>query len=271
MLRIAYLKTRKGRKIGDVGIQEGSDAGADIIVLAEPIERIDSRQTHPSYEVAYRLRDLTVYVSKEVEVSVKGNGEWVLIGDTVAAAYIHPQQTAAEVVRKMNAMAGRAKPWKIQKAWAADSDHCMIGVKVAMERREIKRKETDWAKVEQELRGLAEEWTRDVRLCGRSKRWWKKEWKELRRRSRRSKEARKELVRKVKEAKMGVWYVQRKKSWQRYNHNLVDDGAEREEGGPEPQRPMVERKRIEGRMYERMKRALKTIEVDNIWVWDSVR
>ena len=55
------------------------------------------------------------------------------------------------------------------------------------------------------VRLLNPEWSRSVNLCARSNRWWRKEWKELRKRSRKDKGARTELRRKIKKSKAKCW------------------------------------------------------------------
>ena len=53
---------------------------------------------------------------------------------------------------------------------------------------------------------MASEWHREIVVCERSKRWWKKrEWKELRKRVRKDGSAKKELQRQIKEAKAECW------------------------------------------------------------------
>ena len=70
----------------------------------------------------------------------------------------------------------------------------------------VTRTETDWVKVKQwldekeenpddkarweflgdpygELRSLSKSCEREIRVCGKSKRWWKKQWKPLRKKS----------------------------------------------------------------------------------------
>jgi len=69
-----------------------------------------------------------------------------------------------------------------------------------------------------ELRDLIKnEWTREVDICDRSKRWWNREFKELRKKAVKNKEARKELKRKIKEAKAKCWkdwVEERRDVWQ---------------------------------------------------------
>jgi len=48
-------------------------------------------------------------------------------------------------------------------------------------------------------------WERQVKITGRSKPWWKKEWRELRKRARNSKVARKKLRQQIRKAKKEMW------------------------------------------------------------------
>jgi len=52
---------------------------------------------------------------------------------------------------------------------------------------------------------LREEWIRTVEVCSRSKRWWRQEFKQLRKIATKDKEARKLLRKKIKEAKKEQW------------------------------------------------------------------
>lgn len=52
---------------------------------------------------------------------------------------------------------------------------------------------------------LRNEWTREVTVCSRSKRWRKRGCEDLRRQARKDKGARTELRRKIKEAKAKCW------------------------------------------------------------------
>ena len=65
-----------------------------------------------------------------------------------------------------------------------------------------------------ELRELAKSWTRVVRICDRSKRWWKREWKPLRKKARKCKKARKKFHEEIRKAKREMWvqYVEEGKS-----------------------------------------------------------
>lgn len=52
---------------------------------------------------------------------------------------------------------------------------------------------------------LKEEWTRSVEVCSRSKRWWRREFKQLRKKAAKQKRAKKLLRKKIKEAKTEQW------------------------------------------------------------------
>ena len=58
---------------------------------------------------------------------------------------------------------------------------------------------------EQLVRLKSENWERDVVITGRSKPWWKAEWRELRKRSRNSKGARREPRKVIRQVKREMW------------------------------------------------------------------
>jgi len=128
---------------------------------------------------------------------------------------------------------GRA--WVIKEGWGCLSDHTAIGVRVKLRnQKQVILTRTDWRKVEkyvetekekieknvgtrehqyeyagqavEELaRMLREVWTRSVNVCERSKRWWKQEFKQMRKEAMKDKGKRKEFRRKIKEAKKEQW------------------------------------------------------------------
>ena len=55
------------------------------------------------------------------------------------------------------------------------------------------------------IRLKKEGWERQVVIMGRSKPWWKKEWNDLRKRARHSKNARRKLRREIRKAKREMW------------------------------------------------------------------
>ena len=52
---------------------------------------------------------------------------------------------------------------------------------------------------------LKDEYMREIRVCSRSKKWWKSEWKPLRKAAKKNHRARKELGAKIREAKREQW------------------------------------------------------------------
>ena len=117
--------------------------------------------------------------------------------------------------------------------WIANSDHASIAAEVVCRFTKTPRKVTDWDALKswadqhqisreeayrfddtrtygeayQEVRKLmASEWQKEIVVCERSKRWWKKrEWKELRKRARKDGSAKKKLQRQIREAKAEYW------------------------------------------------------------------
>jgi len=117
-----------------------------------------------------------------------------------------------------------ARPWDIPERWDHGSDHAVIGAKIEIRHGTRKMKRIDWEAVEKWVekreefdaewvgdayealrKKVREEWTREVRIVGRSKPWWKAEWKELRRKAKKSKAARRRLRREIRAAKQKMW------------------------------------------------------------------
>ena len=107
-------------------------------------------------------------------------------------------------------------------------DHTIVAVKVIAEAATVERLETDWDKVRawlegqeenkeglaewemvgdpyEQLRELSKSWPRVVRICGKRKRWWKREWKPLRKKAMKCKEARKKFHEEIRKAKRETW------------------------------------------------------------------
>ena len=117
--------------------------------------------------------------------------------------------------------------------WIANSDHASIAAEVVCRFTKVRRKVTDWDALRlwadqhqisreeanefddirtygegyEEVRQLMPQNSqREIVVCERSKRWWKKrEWKDLRKRARRDGSIKKELQRQIKEAKAECW------------------------------------------------------------------
>ena len=77
-----------------------------------------------------------------------------------------------------------------------------------LEEQEEKEKEpAEWEFVGdpyEQLRQFNKTCTRTVKICGRSKRWWKREWKEKRKAALKDKNVRKEWHREIKKANAEV-------------------------------------------------------------------
>jgi len=81
--------------------------------------------------------------------------------------------------------------WEKVREWVEKKEEC--NVRVVGEAYEMLKKKLD------------QEWTRVVTIVGKSKPWWKAEWKQLRREARKSKEARRRLRREIRAAKSKMW------------------------------------------------------------------
>ena len=98
---------------------------------------------------------------------------------------------------------GTGKPWFFKEGWEFNSDHTIVAAKVKTEVTVVDSTETDWDKGRQwleneeenpeeskawkivgdpyeEVREFSKAWIRTMRICRRSKQWWKNEWKPLR-------------------------------------------------------------------------------------------
>jgi len=92
MNKVLYLNGRRGRIQGDMVLQLGAELGAEVVVIVEALEDQSRRNNHGTYNLVLNTKCLAVYVRKDREVKCKrrGNGEWVIIGDTLVAAYLPP-------------------------------------------------------------------------------------------------------------------------------------------------------------------------------------
>ena len=93
---------------------------------------------------------------------------------------------------------GRGRPWFFKEGWECIRDYTTVAARVKIKAATVERTEMDWDKVRKwleereenqeeltewqmvgdpykQLRELSKSWTRVVRICVRSKRWWKKE------------------------------------------------------------------------------------------------
>ena len=130
---------------------------------------------------------------------------------------------------------GGGRPWAIKEGWGCLRDHAAIGARVKLrDEKRVTLTRTDWRKVEKyvetdkekqekkigtrehqyEYAGqavealtkmLREEWTRSVNVCTRSKRWWKQEFKQMRKEAAKDKGKRGEFRKRIKEAKKEQW------------------------------------------------------------------
>jgi len=154
-------------------------------------------------------------------------GDWEDIGTT---QHTHEWGSHKCRIDRVLTRAG-GRPFAIKEGWGCLSDHTAIGAKVSLkEEKKVTLTQTNWEKVreyidrEQELQKaglgdtqhqyeytgqayealrklLREEWTGELRVHTRSKRWWKKEFKALRKKAAKDAEVKKEFRRKIKEAK----------------------------------------------------------------------
>jgi len=143
--------------------------------------------------------------------------------DIGTAEYTHKQGAHKCIIDRVLTRT-TAKPWDIPERWDHGSDHAIIGTKVELQHTARKLKRIDWERVteyverneEYQAARLGEayvtlrkkmqaEWMREIKITGKSKPWWKSEWKELRRDARESKEARKKLRREIRAAKRQMW------------------------------------------------------------------
>jgi len=168
-----------------------------------------------------------------------GNGkdrmlsEWIEeeeMMDIGTAEYTHRYGLTHKCIIDRVLTKGGGRPWKIEKEWQHSSDHAIIGLKKdeRYKRKQVKR--INWEAVQEYVRdeeegkkvcgknltyvGEAyekivqlkeEKWERTVTIVGKSKPWWKKEWKNLRKRAKHSRAARKELRREIRKAKREMW------------------------------------------------------------------
>ena len=183
--------------------------------------------------VRARLREMVARGANTImgDLNCHGNGkdrmleEWIAqeeLMDIGTAEYTHARGAHRCTIDRVLTR-GNARPFVIPEQWDNISDHAIIGLRLQVDNKRKILKRIDWAAVEkyieeekgvrhEELRYVGEAYERlmelkrgklerEVCTVGQSKRWWKKEWKGLRRRARKSKEAKRELRREIRKAK----------------------------------------------------------------------
>ena len=166
-----------------------SDKEAHVLLIAEALEDREKRPTHGMYDLTWDSKYLAVYTRKDrhIKVEGRGGGKWALIGGRIAAAYLPPQMQRHELARALGAMA-RAHTTiaeaTIVERLEMDRDKVRAWLE---EEEENKEGHAEWKMVGdpyEELRVLSKAWPRVLRICRGSKKWWKRQWKQLIRRAR---------------------------------------------------------------------------------------
>jgi len=186
--------------------------------------------------VKARLREMMNRGANSIvgDLNCHGNGkdkmlrEWIEeeeLMDIGTSEYTHRYGATHKCTIDRVLTNGGARPWKIRKEWDHSSDHAIVGLRKSrvMSKRYVKR--IDWEAVEkfveedpmgkefgyvgeayQELKKVMDErLVREVAIVARSKPWWKREWKDLRRQARHSRGARKKLRQEIRKAKREMW------------------------------------------------------------------
>ena len=212
---------------------EGSWAMIDGDIAAAYLRPKLNRQT-----VRTRLRDMLRKGANTVigDLNCHGNGkdnmlkEWIEeeeLMDIGMAEYTHRYGDSHKCTIDRVLTKGGARPWKIQREWDHGSDHAILGLRKKSKSTVRQLVRIDWEAVSKYVEGEEgrEEktysyvgeayaeilrlkkggWERKVTIVGRSKRWWKKEWGPLRKRAKRSRNARRELRREIRKAKREMW------------------------------------------------------------------
>jgi len=108
MFIVLYRNGRRGRIQADIALETGVEKEADVVVIAEVVESSKRRNQHGAYNVVTNMAYLAVYIRKDRQISCKKRGgeKWVLIGDSLAAAYLPPQTDGYALTRAPGQMVG---------------------------------------------------------------------------------------------------------------------------------------------------------------------
>ena len=109
LMRIGYLNARKGRGIGDVALQEALRQEIQVMVIGEPAGEPERTTRHSGWKLEYRAKDSAVYARLDVEIEVKGYGEYAVINQAVVATYLKPTYNARTLVARLRTMAARGQ------------------------------------------------------------------------------------------------------------------------------------------------------------------
>ena len=108
-MRIAYLNAGKGRGIGEVALQEALRQKMQVMVIGEPAGEPERTTRHSGWKLEYRAKDLSVYARLDVEVEVRGFGEYAVINKAVGVTYLKPTYNARTLVARLRTMAARGQ------------------------------------------------------------------------------------------------------------------------------------------------------------------
>ena len=109
LMRIAYLTARKGRGIGEVALQEALRQKIQVMVIGEPAGEPERTPRHSGWKLEYRAKDLAVYARLDVEVEVRGFGEYAVINQAVVVTYLEPTYNSRTLVARLRTMAARGQ------------------------------------------------------------------------------------------------------------------------------------------------------------------
>ena len=106
-LKIMYLNGRRGQQQAEVALQIGSDKNAQVVIIAEALEDQGKRPNHPTFDLAWNSKYLSVYTRKNQDIKVvgRGKGTWALVGGGIVAAYLPPQLNHHDLARTLGSMA----------------------------------------------------------------------------------------------------------------------------------------------------------------------
>ena len=81
-----------------------------VMVIGEPAGEPEKTTRHPGWKLEYRAKDLAVYARLDVEVEVRGFGEYAVINQApVVATYLKPTYNARTLVARLRTMAARGQ------------------------------------------------------------------------------------------------------------------------------------------------------------------
>jgi len=102
--KVMYQNVGRREDAAHLLLQSAVELGVVVVVMAEPWGAKNKRKQQPGYEIPYDGEDIVVYRIRGSDMSVRGEGQWVMIGGNTAATYLRPRLNKHTVKAKLREM-----------------------------------------------------------------------------------------------------------------------------------------------------------------------